>query len=290
MYAASDGEHGPHAVTLRQRLGVPVRAAVRRGPRTVIWTPESGVGFANCLYLWLHAHSRAQRGEEWRVLTPEAMRPWLALLPTISDQLSLDPIDVRRRDRREWAFFSRFGTDFDERELDAFVRSHLLPSPLLDRAVVDDAVVVNIRRGNYYSAAHFRGTYSFDIRGYLEIALARAEAERGAFERLRVVSDGIEWCRLKLDDLLHRYTDQVDYVGGDRTPQEHFRLVATASRVIGTNSTFSYWGGYVSNVLYGAASHVVMPRFHARLNADPSAYQLNPQWSIVDDIPGGWDA
>lgn len=267
-------------------IGV-ARRLMRVGKRTIIWAPESGVGFGNVLYAWLHVHQQQASGADCRLLPPPHMDPWRELFPTLWTDLSIRREDVRATDRRDWVWNSRFGRDFTRAELHGFVRAHLAPA-LVDRAADGGTVTINVRRGDYYSQPHFRGTYSFDIAAYVEAALAEAQ-KQGAFDRVVVVSDGIEWCRLKLDALLREHAEAITYVEGE-SPQDNFVRVAAARRLIGTNSSFSYWGGYVSNVLHGADSQVIMPRFHARLGESPDAYQLDPAWTIVEDIPGGWDA
>ena len=69
---------------------------------------------------------------------------------------------------------------------------------------------------------------------------------------------------------------------GVRTPDPlaNFHAVAQASRIIGTNSTFSYWAAYVAGVIHPAAE-VVMPRFHARMAHGTDAHQLDPRWIVV---------
>jgi hypothetical protein len=148
-------------------------------------------------------------------------------------------------------------------------------------------VVVNVRRGDYYDKPHFRGTYSFDIAAYVNLALERMAA-RGDITEVAFISDGLDWCRLKLDHVARNYSATVSFF--PRTPYDSFRDVANASRIVGTNSSFSYWAGYVSSFLHGNRAHVVMPRFHARHGTVWSAYQVDPTWDIVEDIPGGWNA
>ena len=136
---------------------------------------------------------------------------------------------------------------------------------------------------------HLRGTYSFDIAEYVDVALSTAKRDRGEHMQIQVVSDDLTWCRTKLHRLLKCHARKVTYLTELATPQDHFRCVATSHRIIGTNSTFSYWAGYLSNVMFGQSSQVVMPRFHARLADGFHAYQLDPSWTIIEDIPGGWD-
>lgn len=282
---------GSRGRSLARRAASGAAQHLQHGHRTVLWTPSEGLGFGNVLYLWLHASLRQFQGDAYRVLTPPSMTPWLDLLPGIRDQLAVARDQVRLIDRRDRGWFSEFGIDFTREELHLFVREFMVGTDLVPGAASAEAgsVTLNVRRGDYYSKPHFRGTYGFDIPAYVEVALEQASA-REPIKRVLVVSDGQDWCRIKLDPILRVHVATVDYAPESHTPQDNFRTVATSRRLIGTNSSFSYWGGYVGDVLYGSDSQIVMPRFHARLRDDPSAYQLDPAWEIVDDIPGGWDA
>ncbi len=276
-----------------QAAGAALLRPLRRGHRTVIWAPGEGLGFGNFLYLWLHAYVRQHHGDDYRVLLPPVMESWTDLLPELRRSLAVTQDEVRFSDRREpWTFDlrGRFGIDFTREELHSFVGQMLVGTPLLNgQGAETDVVTVNVRRGDYYSKPHFRGTYGFDIPAYLDVALGEATASGGTIGRIRVVSDGLDWCRTKLGGTLRGHADVVEYVPASDSPQDNFRSIATSHRLVGTNSTFSYWGGYVSNVVHGSASQVVMPRFHARLGKDHSAYQLDPAWTIVENVPGGWD-
>ena len=285
---------------IQRRLGREIHRAadkatarlIRRGDRVVLWTPEE-LGFGNFLYLWLQAYLRQARGEDCLVLHRPPMDPWLALIPGARDRLTIDRTSVRLSDRRQFSWdYLYFDRGFTRDELHRFIAEYLVGSPLLAADVERsqaDIVAVNIRRGDYYSIPSLRGKYGFDIRGYLEVALPKAVATGQRVDGIRVVSDGIEWCKLKLDDLLIRFAPQVEYFSAS-SPSEHFRAVATARTIVGTNSTFTYWAGFVSNVLYGEESHVVMPDFFNRLRENGRPFALDPSWDIVHEIPGGWDA
>lgn len=275
--------------TLGQRVRVKGARVTQRGHRVVRMTPD-GLGFGNFLYLWLRADLRQEQGEDYRVVRVPTMDPWLELLPTVRDRLLIRREDVRPWDRRDPAWGQRFGEEFTREQLHYFIRRHLLPSELT--APVGSrgrTLTVNVRRGDYYSDPDLRVRYAFDIAGYVDQALARAVDVGGRVDQVLVVSDGIEWCRTSLDGLLSRDGAQVTYASAADSPMDHFRTVCTSSRIIGTNSTFSYWAAYVSNVLYGRESQVVMPAFHARHMDAGRAYQLDPSWDIIQDIPGGWD-
>lgn len=248
---------------------------MRRGDRTVTMTPPVGMRFGNWLYLWLHAHAESAAGRPWRVLAAPGMEPWLTAFPALRD-LTVDVDDLRFHDARVWndrQRNQRFGEDFTRPQLNAFIREMLLPG--LAAGASDDDVVVNIRRGDYYAQPHLRELYAFDQHGYLTDALGRV----GAITRIRVVSDDPQWCAENLGALLTSHAVDVTYDRQDAL--RNFVAVSTSRRLIGTNSTFSYWGGYIAGVMY-ADAEVVMPRFHARSDAGSDAYQLDPTWIIID--------
>jgi hypothetical protein len=270
---------------LRSALLTPIR----NGDRTVLWA-RPGQGFANLLYLWMAAAGRHERGEDVLVRHADAMEPWLPVLPRLRE-LTVDEARIRFRDRRDLGWYQTFATDFTRADLETFVRSYLLGSPLLgDGAGYDDRqLVVNVRRGDYYSDPGFRGKYSFDVAEYLRVAVPGGIAADGAVDTLLVVSDDPDWCRLKLG-FLSEYAARVEHLEAG-LPHEHFRALASSRRLVLANSTFSYWGAYVSNVVHGDNHQQVWaPWFHRRDIDGGRAWQLDPQWSVVRDLPGGWDA
>lgn len=253
---------------------------VRWGNRMVLWTMDHGLGLGNHLYLWLHAHIEQSQGRDYRVLATEAQRQWLERFPSL-EGLSVEPGAVQLKDKREWdvtpRLYQRFGTDYTRDQLHAFIRAHLTPH-LPDQ--LEELLVINVRRGDYYTA--YREKYGMNLAGYLDKALTVID---GAAERLPVlfVSDDPAWCQENLGDRFGAVT----YAAHD--PWENFVAVTTASHLVGTNSTFSYWSGYIGDVIgAGGARRVVMPWFHARTVDGGAAFQLDPEWTIIKDPAGGW--
>jgi hypothetical protein len=182
---------------------------------------------------------------------------------------------MRFHDLREWnddSWSQRFGTDFTRSTLDAFITWALVPELCEDHG---ETLVFNIRRGDYFSDPTHAARYGWDIAGYVAEALAAA----GSAERALVVSDDARWCREELDGLIRTRVSHIDYAEPD--PSANFRAIAGARRLIGTNSTFSYWGGYVAGARF-ESPQIIMPRFHGRLPEGTDAYQLDPSWTVIE--------
>lgn len=274
---------------LRSSLG----SLVRRGGRTVLHGYPS-LGLGNYLYFLLHADAEQSRGRDYRVVRPELMDYWAPLLPGVEAQLTIDADEVRFRDRRDdvpASFFQRFGTDFSRHRLTDFIERFVITSQLFgeDQGLgSSETVTVNVRRGDYYSDPVFRSLYGFDVAAFVRVGLEEAARNDGAPRRIHVVSDGMEWCRTELAWLAD-HAEEVTYAAPDDGPARNFLDIALSRRLIITNSTFSYWGAYVSNVIH-ADNHgqVVAPWFHSRGVDGGRAWQLDPLWNVVESLPGGW--
>lgn len=262
-----------HQAVERSRLAtIAAVDLLRRGSRTVITPPDGGLRFGNLLYLWLQAHQRSASQGAAVVRWVPAMDLWLDEFPVLRT-VTVASAEVRFSDRRAWDadwLFQRFDIDFDRASLDAFVTYALSPHiPLLD----PDPVVLNIRRGDYYT--DFADKYAFNQAAYVDAALERI----GGAPRVIVVSDDQRWCRLNLDAVVRAHAQAVEYAAPD--PVENFRTLAGSRRIIGTNSTFSYWGAYAAGAVRND-TQIVMPAFHARMAHGTAAHQLDPQWIALN--------
>lgn len=279
-------------VILPSILGAQLRRGLgffrdRAGGRLVNLPPTSGIGVGNMFSFWLWADAGRRRGLPYATARTEAMEPWLEQFPAVRELL-LDRDVVRLRDQRTlvWAQeFDRFTLD----ELEGFIRDRLLTGPRMPSAGDDerDEVTVNVRRGDYYSDPRWRPLYGFDVAAYVRRALDIAEGQRPV-ARVKVISDDIAWCEENLR-FLQEGGRQVAWHGPRGDPMDHFVRLCRARRLILANSSFSYWGAYVSTVLHGDNhDEIIAPAFHRRDINDGRAWQLDPRWTIVEDIPGGW--
>ena len=263
---------------------------LRRGRRDVMWTIP-GLGLGNFLYQWLWAHAGQQRGLDRRVLEQPEMREWYDVFPGVRERLIVPRSQVRLTDRRTAGSYSIFGAD-SASEIDAFARDLLLTAPVFEQALpatdTSAEVVLHIRRGSYYTDPSLRSFYGMDVPGYLRTALEGATGQDGPIECITVLSNDQVWCRDELG-WLGEFATTVRYGDASATAAEDFRDLAVARRLVLGNSTFAYWAGYLSNVIHrDNHAQVWAPLFHIR-EANWQAVQLDPRWSIVADLPGGWE-
>lgn len=269
---------------------------VRRGPRTVLW-PSELVNFGNLLYLWLQAARRQWAGEDVRVRATAPASKWRAAFPEIWDHLVLPGADVRFSDLREHGDFQRLGRDYDRAAVQRFCTDYVNDAPGVvsfqreadDFRVQDTStIVVNVRRGDYYSNPEINARYGFDVLGYLSEALRRLPV--GGIERVHLISDDLSWCRTNLASPVASLGAQLT-AASNVDPIRDFALLTMSRRLIITNSTFSYWGAYAASTRF-ADSLVVAPRFHTRDWLGGASCHLLPEWNVVDgftsvrDSPG----
>lgn len=249
--------------------------------------PATGIGLGNMLYFALWAHAGRRQGLDWSVRSTPALRRSFMSFPSLQ-ALLVEPDCVRFLDRRvqDWAQdFHKFTPS----ALTTFVGERLLTAPdlaTLVRPRGPEVVTVNIRRGDYYSVPEFRARYSFDVAGYVRNALM-ACAEQCRIARIEIVSDDPSWCRTHLAFL----TDfaPVTYPGEREGALQDLASLASARRLVLANSSFSYWGGFLSNAVHGDNHALVWcPGFHERGINESLPYQIDPRWSVVESIPSGW--
>lgn len=271
----------------------------------VCWTPDF-MGFGNVLYLlhWAATQRTNGTGRCW-VLQTGATTPWLPVFPELKELLiARDDVGVRQPRVLPWSQAGRAALpaellrgevppDKDE-PYRTFTEAYLVPGARRYLALQPtdrfsgDRLVVNVRRGDYYSDPDNRASFSFPIETYLRLAVPAALDADGPVEEIQVVSDDPAWCREHLGFLSHLapHLTIEDRTGGPVA--DFFRLVQTR-RLVMTNSTFSYWAAMLGNAIHGDNhAQVWAPRFFDRSVNQGRSQLLDDRWSIVEDIPGGW--
>ena len=272
---------------------------VRRHGRRVAWTPEF-MGLGNLFQLAMWAHDGKSVGEARFIRSTPNLDPWLRVFPGLK-QVVVRPEEVRFTDRRvaPWSETARrAGADgavplhepVDITAVGDFLRTMVLPGAALDLDTsggADTSLVVNVRRGDYYSDPATREQYGFNVEAYLRVAVEASISQSGTPSKIVLVSDDLGWCRRKLA-WLSGIAPIADVAGGGAVSD--FETVARARRMVITNSTFSYWAAHVSNVVHqDNHSQVWAPRFFDRSQNGGRSWLLDERWSVLETIPQGWD-
>ncbi|KRE97324.1 hypothetical protein ASG76_00920 [Nocardioides sp. Soil774] len=231
----------------------------------------------NLLYMWLWAYQGQLAGAERRCLANKSTLPWLPVFPEAHQRLVLLRDEVRFTDRRvqPWRNEVELDARYDPPHLEAFCREFLLPG-VGNAAAPADRLVVNVRRGDYYAPEHV-DEFGFDVVSFVRAAVDEAISGGGAPASIRIVSDDTGWCDDHLGFL--KGIAPVSF-GATNDPLSDLRELAQARRLILSNSTFAYWGGYIGDVIAGERQ-VLAPAFWGR--SEPgSTRHLRPEWTAVD--------
>lgn len=151
-------------------------------------------------------------------------------------------------------------------------------------------IVVNVRRGDYYSVETHRREFGIDVKDYLHEALEMALDETGAPSGFTVVSDDPAWCSEQIAPLLSPHAEITvlpNDIGND------LATVVYADRAIIMNSTFSYWACYIGDRIAekeGRPRHVWAPWFFSRDDGQTTSHLLDPHWHVVGNSASRWSA
>lgn len=259
----------------------------RTGDRSVYAIPE-WAGFGNQLFFLLWGATQRWQGRDLRLIRSARSEPWLERFPLMRDELTVARDEVRFYDQRARGTWSEMPGRFTTEQRNMFVERYLIPSGLFV-AAPDDRVVVNVRRGDYYSDPAVRGRFSFDQIAYLQVVRDCMLERPDTMGKVVVVSDDVGWCRERLSFLGDGAT-ALEFQHGPG-PLDDLATVGSTRRLVITNSTFSIWGAYISNYLHeNNHAEVYAPAFGTRPHLGEPWDSVDRRWSIVWEIPGGWDS
>lgn len=237
---------------------------VRTGPETVVLTPPVARG-GNWLYEWLRAEQIAQDTHSPAFLIEtQGMEPWLAEFPKLKE-LTKDSSHLRFRSMRVIGVSQKIRELFSDQEVNNFIDKYLLSDSFVRRqerakeTVTSESLVINIRRGDYYSNPVVHRDFGIDTVLYVKTALDLAVKDH-APNNIVVVSDDLNWCKENLAFLTEVAPTTFEKLGSDMF--DDLAAVSVASRLILTNTTFGYWGAYIAN--RAGQCSIYAPNIHER--------------------------
>jgi hypothetical protein len=251
-------------------------ALIRRGSRRVLMT-YPGLRIGNYLYFALHAFLAQRNGQDYRVLDTGLGEVWYERFPKL-EGLMVDR--VRAHDRREFIpplFHQNYGADFDDTDLTSFTKSVLEIST--GQQFEPTSITVNVRRGDYYESPQRRHEFAFDVVHYLNAAIGRAQAHHPV-SSVKLISDDPAWAAAAFADA-RPDMKCTEIVPGP--PDHQLLALARSPRLILANSTFSYWGAYLSAVASSPEpTEVYVPDMHDRTVMGGRAWQHAPSWTAIE--------
>lgn len=274
---------------VRQPYGYAIRF-IRRGPETVLIVPPIARG-GNWLYEWMKAYSQQNStGEKVQITFRAGMEPWIKEFPLLQ-MLTIKDEDIRFRSLRQIGVNPRINENFAPLEISRFISEVLLTSPLFSESrkhalevVTPTSLVINVRRGDYYSNPHIKYQFGIDTVRYIRKAL---EQLLNDFQPTQIilVSDDLDWCTEHLDFLTNIAPTRFAKIG--KTMFDDLAVLSVASNLILTNTTFGYWGAYIASKERNA--RVLAPNVHERSTQHE---RVPPQhlkgWISIEPDAGSW--
>lgn len=113
--------------------------------------------------------------------------------------------------------------------------------PMQTKYITDNSIFLHIRRGDYLQ----KDFHKINLSKYYDIAIKYLKSKYNNF-LINIISDEIEYC--KSNKLFQNLNLKIEYIEG-LNELETINLMQNCSLGgICVNSTFSWWGGYLSNI------------------------------------------
>ena len=246
-------------------------------PKKILIMPE-GVRFGNHLYYLLHCSTL----KNTFVQEHDHLEEWLEIFPLLkSFVIAKNKINYLDFKKKDYDFHQKFGEDFNVNQLNDFIKRYIEPNLTIEPLTnSEEKLTINLRIGDYYSNKGNAEKYGFSQINYLKY-IASSEKYSSFFSGISeiiIISDNQNWCRENLA-FLEEKVEKVTISDTFNNPYLCFMAVCSSKNLIITNSTFSYWGTYISNFLFNNENEIIAPEFHSRETM--KATQLNKNWYIV---------
>lgn len=255
----------------------------------VIITPK-GARWGNLLYFFLRAYLFEKKGKKLKILYTEHMEDLMIYFPNLKKYIILEEeVNFFHKKDTTNNFYQKFNYDFTENNLNDFIKNELLISNAIISLLSslptqnDDEITINIRRGDFYEKENF------SIYGYNQIGFLKHVFEKHLnfqyWKKINVISDDMCWCKENLN-FLNTYTSELFFPNLQKDKIiTSFLWIANSKKIILSNSTFSFWGAYISNTIFNNHKKIYAPIFGIRLNnQNIDLYQLNQSWNIIKDF------
>lgn len=259
--------------------------------RKILITPK-GSRWGNHLYMFLQAFISEKKGIPFKILKLNSMDYWFNEFQNISKySIKLNELKLLDEKLTQNVFYQHFNKDFNQNQLEDFIVSEILATEKFQEiiknkdSVSDKNITINVRRGDFFEG-EYKNIYGFNQPNYIIHVIDNYLLPRiGNVNKITVVSDDMIWCKENLY-FLQKYTSEVHFPEECiDSPINCLYTIANSKNLIIPNSTFSFWGAYISNVIFNNHKNIYAPIFGARINhQNIDSYQLNSNWNIIKDF------
>lgn len=284
----------PFVNKFRKNIINPTISHIRTGPETIIVVPDVARG-GNWLYEWMRAELYWNKNQAPAFLLHNSgMDAWLDEFPNLNKYTR--PVSARRfRSLRATGFSQDIEGLFSQSDLKNFIENNLLSLKFEERRtkakqlVNENTLVLNVRRGDYYTSPTIHKMFGIDTVTYIRTAISQA-IEKNMPSNIIVVSDDLKWCNQNLNFLTDIAPTKFDKFGHDMF--DDLALLSVARRLILTNTTFGYWGAYIANInndaeIYAPSHHENTKWSSYHVRKTPMQHQDN--WIQINP-PQGWSS
>lgn len=158
-------------------------------------------------------------------------------------------IDLKNAIRENY-YYQIINKDYNRCDIENFLKDTLFKSKKFQYAVnsfdeSQDVCSVHIRCGDYITRGCNRKIYGIDRNKYILSSI-----DLMGDKEYHIFSDSIEYCKQNYDNLFKRKGVSVKYIQTGNFLDDFLTMSLYKNRIL-WNSTFSYWGGYITNVYYG---------------------------------------
>ncbi|WP_237237352.1 alpha-1,2-fucosyltransferase [Rothia nasimurium] len=276
-----------------KRLKGSLISLVRRGPESAIFIPKVSRG-GNWLYEWLAADNIvAHTKKPAYILFAPGMEKWLEEFPYLKN-ITRHEKDMRFRAIRVIGHHQEVEMHFSADDFRRFITTYLSSKNFQSRIMkarqhIDkDTLVINVRRGDYYSNPEIKRNFGINTANYIQAAVEKSLKNK-VFNKIFVVSDDLEWCSKNLSFLNDIASTRFERLG--QSMFDDLAAISSSYHLILTNTTFGYWGGYIATYMNNC--QVFVPNVHQQdlseyYKSKPRPVQHLPEWvEVVPKSPSG---
>lgn len=257
-------------------------------PSVEVYITPKGARWGNLLYFFLRASIYKGRGKTLFILYTKHMDELLHLFPLLN-QFVIYEKEVKFYHLKDNcnSYYQVFNQDFTNKDLDFFIEKYLVKSSIFlsfytNIPSQNNTITLNIRRGDFYEKDNYK-IYGYDQINFIKHIFNNYLMNK-SFQKINIISDDMQWCKENFK-FLEKYSDEIVFpIFNTNKVIESFCWLTKSESLILSNSTFSFWGAYISNYLQNSENMIYCPIFGSRRIENTDLYQYNPNWSMIRDF------